>query len=80
MKSFRLVITSYRLRNRSANFIEKETDETHHPDTFLRESDGESNQNGGDGVSSIRGKFEKMIREAQDSVCDAIDPWIINFQ
>jgi hypothetical protein len=45
--------------------IEKETPETERPDTFLRGSD--------DGASSVRFRFEKMIREAQDSVCNAIE-------
>ncbi|WJX65129.1 coproporphyrinogen oxidase [Trifolium repens] len=45
--------------------IEKETPETERPDTFLRGSE--------DGASSVRFRFEKMIREAQDSVCNAIE-------
>ncbi|CAJ2633532.1 unnamed protein product [Trifolium pratense] len=46
--------------------IEKETPETERPDTFLRGND--------DGVaSSVRFRFEKMIREAQDTVCNAIE-------
>ncbi|KAJ0945656.1 putative coproporphyrinogen oxidase [Helianthus annuus] len=49
--------------------IEKETAETHRPDTFLRDSDGGSSVEAG----SIRARFEKMIREAQDSVCAAIE-------
>ncbi|KAL8196106.1 hypothetical protein R6Q57_025106 [Mikania cordata] len=52
--------------------IEKETLETHRPDTFLRESDGGSSHQEL-GASSVRGRFEKMIRDAQDSVCAAIE-------
>ncbi|KAI3700332.1 hypothetical protein L2E82_44958 [Cichorium intybus] len=56
----------------SSRMIEKETAETHRPDTFLRESDGgSSNQDAG--TNSVRARFEKMIREAQDSVCAAIE-------
>ncbi|XP_057458250.1 oxygen-dependent coproporphyrinogen-III oxidase, chloroplastic-like [Lotus japonicus] len=49
--------------------IEKETPEAERPETFLR---------GGDAATaaeslSVRARFEKMIREAQDSVCDAIE-------
>lgn len=47
--------------------IEKETPEAERPDTFLRGGDGDG------GVSSVRVRFEKMIREAQDSVCNAIE-------
>ncbi|KAK1430485.1 hypothetical protein QVD17_13255 [Tagetes erecta] len=54
----------------SSHMIEKETAETHRPDTFLRESDGGSSNNE---PNSIRGRFEKMIRKAQDSVCAAIE-------
>lgn len=50
---------------RSAVSIEKETPETERPHTFLRELESE----GGD----VRGRFEKMIREAQDNVCKAIE-------
>lgn len=48
--------------------IEKETPENERPSTFLRESDGDSYS-----PSSVRGRFEKMIRDAQDSVCLAIE-------
>ncbi|KAI5432571.1 oxygen-dependent coproporphyrinogen-III oxidase, chloroplastic [Lathyrus oleraceus] len=47
--------------------IEKETPEAERPETFLRGGDGDG------GVSSVRVRFEKMIREAQDSVCNAIE-------
>lgn len=49
---------------RSAVSIEKETPETERPDTFLRESSSSS---------SVRARFEKMIRDAQDEVCRAIE-------
>ncbi|XP_065874285.1 coproporphyrinogen-III oxidase 1, chloroplastic-like [Euphorbia lathyris] len=49
----------------SAVSIEKETPETERPDTFLRESESIN--------GNVRGRFEKMIREAQDSVCEAIE-------
>ncbi|CAI8587169.1 unnamed protein product [Vicia faba] len=52
-----------------ATVIEKETPEAERPDTFLRGGDGD----GDGGVSSVRVRFEKMIREAQDSVCNAIE-------
>ncbi|KAF9672152.1 hypothetical protein SADUNF_Sadunf11G0011000 [Salix dunnii] len=48
---------------RSAVSIEKETPETERPITFLRESEG----------ADVRARFEKMIRDAQDSVCAAIE-------
>nr|XP_043628788.1 oxygen-dependent coproporphyrinogen-III oxidase, chloroplastic [Erigeron canadensis] len=51
----------------SSHMIEKETAETHRPETFLRDS-GTAND-----ASSVRGRFEKMIRDAQDSVCAAIE-------
>ncbi|GJW38959.1 oxygen-dependent coproporphyrinogen-III oxidase, chloroplastic [Tanacetum coccineum] len=55
--------------------IEKETPESHRPDTFLRQTDNNNNLNpsSSDSSSSVRGRFEKMIREAQDSVCAAIE-------
>ncbi|KAK2967222.1 hypothetical protein RJ640_000696, partial [Escallonia rubra] len=46
--------------------IEKERAETQRPDTFLRETDDNSS-------GDVRASFEKMIREAQDSVCSAIE-------
>ncbi|KAL8137883.1 hypothetical protein V2J09_003884 [Rumex salicifolius] len=49
----------------SAVAIEKESMEAEAPPTFLRESDGSS--------SSVRSRFERMIREAQDTVCKAIE-------
>lgn len=48
--------------------IEKETPENERPSTFLRESDGDNHS-----LSSVRGRFEKMIRDAQDCVCQAIE-------
>lgn len=54
----------------SSHRIEKETPEAHRPDTFLRESDGVASSSPD---SSVRARFEKMIRDAQDSVCAAIE-------
>ncbi|XP_024027834.1 oxygen-dependent coproporphyrinogen-III oxidase, chloroplastic isoform X2 [Morus notabilis] len=50
----------------SAVSIEKETPEAELPDTFLREESSSAS-------SSVRARFEKMIRDAQDSVCRAIE-------
>lgn len=50
--------------------IEKETPESERPSTFLREAD---EANGSSSASSVRARFEKMIREAQDTVCAAIE-------
>uniref|UniRef100_A0A2N9FKU5 coproporphyrinogen oxidase n=1 Tax=Fagus sylvatica TaxID=28930 RepID=A0A2N9FKU5_FAGSY len=61
---------------RSAVSIEKETPETERPHTFLRESDDDgapSSSSSSSSSSSVRSRFEKMIREAQDSVCEAIE-------
>ncbi|CAM8912118.1 unnamed protein product [Rhodiola kirilowii] len=52
---------------RSALAIEKETPEENRPDTFLREADSHVSS------SSVRSRFEKMIRDAQDTVCAAIE-------
>ncbi|KAL0442276.1 UNVERIFIED_CONTAM: Oxygen-dependent coproporphyrinogen-III oxidase, chloroplastic [Sesamum latifolium] len=49
--------------------IEKETPETQKPPTFLRETDGSASSS----TNSVRARFEKMIRDAQDSVCSAIE-------
>lgn len=46
--------------------IEKEVPEEERPVSFLRESDGASSP-------SIRARFEKMIRDAQDDVCAALE-------
>ncbi|GFS44728.1 coproporphyrinogen III oxidase [Actinidia rufa] len=51
--------------------IEKETPETQRPPTFLRESDNERSPN--TDSTTVRARFEKMIREAQDHVCSAIE-------
>ncbi|KAK1356379.1 Coproporphyrinogen oxidase [Heracleum sosnowskyi] len=51
--------------------IEKETPETHRPDTFLRDYDYDSSTQSSS--LSVRNRFEKMIRDAQDSVCAAIE-------
>ncbi|KGN53477.1 oxygen-dependent coproporphyrinogen-III oxidase, chloroplastic [Cucumis sativus] len=52
--------------------IEKETPIAERPDSFLTAYDKAT---GGisSGSSSVRARFEKMIRDAQDSVCDAIE-------
>lgn len=49
--------------------IEKETMEAEKPTTFLRETDGSTS----DSPNSVRARFEKMIREAQETVCSAIE-------
>ncbi|XP_052173926.1 oxygen-dependent coproporphyrinogen-III oxidase, chloroplastic [Diospyros lotus] len=49
----------------SPPMIEKETPESQRPHTFLREAS--------DSATSARARFEKMIRDAQDSVCAAIE-------
>ncbi|CAL5410613.1 unnamed protein product [Camellia sinensis] len=52
----------------SMSMIDKETPELQRPHTFLRQWNDDSDSN-----SSVRARFEKMIREAQDSVCSAIE-------
>uniref|UniRef100_A0A5B7BQH4 coproporphyrinogen oxidase n=1 Tax=Davidia involucrata TaxID=16924 RepID=A0A5B7BQH4_DAVIN len=52
----------------SVSMIEKETPESQRPHTFLRDSDDDMSDS-----NSVRARFEKMIREAQDSVCSAIE-------
>lgn len=47
--------------------IEKEVPETERPFTFLRDSDDTTHS------SSVRARFETMIRSVQDSVCEAIE-------
>ncbi|KAK1307757.1 hypothetical protein QJS10_CPA09g00851 [Acorus calamus] len=54
---------------RSAVAIEKETPENERPETFLRESESSSSSS----AASVRARFERMIREAQDEVCAAIE-------
>ncbi|KAL5722570.1 coproporphyrinogen oxidase [Ranunculus cassubicifolius] len=51
--------------------IEKERPETSRPDTFLREADDSPGKKSKS--KSVRARFEKMIREAQDSICSAIE-------
>ncbi|CAH8336697.1 unnamed protein product [Eruca vesicaria subsp. sativa] len=51
--------------------IEKEVPETERPFTFLRDSDDNSTHSSS--TSSVRARFEAMIRAAQDSVCEAIE-------
>ncbi|KAA8537143.1 hypothetical protein F0562_029631 [Nyssa sinensis] len=52
----------------SVSMIEKETPESQRPRTFLRDSDEDMSDS-----NSVRARFEKMIREAQESVCSAIE-------
>ncbi|MED6205353.1 hypothetical protein PIB30_016730 [Stylosanthes scabra] len=59
------------LRTTPAVSIQKETPETERPDTFLRESDDLAHSSSSS--SSVRARFEKMIREAQDTVCTALE-------
>ncbi|CAN4087117.1 unnamed protein product [Withania somnifera] len=56
----------------SSRMIEKETPETQRPHTFLRESD-EGVESSSSKPNSVRARFEKMIREVQDSVCAALE-------
>ncbi|XP_074319654.1 oxygen-dependent coproporphyrinogen-III oxidase, chloroplastic-like [Silene latifolia] len=58
-----------RLNPLRAVAIEKETPENEAPPTFLRHSDGAD----GDAAATVRGRFEKMIRDVQDKVCEAIE-------
>ncbi|KAL7210948.1 hypothetical protein ACSBR2_013932 [Camellia fascicularis] len=60
----------------SSSMIEKERPESQRPLTFLRESDDELSSisdSNSTSSSAVRARFEKMIREAQDSVCLAIE-------
>ncbi|CAK9169882.1 unnamed protein product [Ilex paraguariensis] len=57
------------VRAMSSPIIDKETPESQRPHTFLRDSDEELSGKS----DSVRGRFEKMIREAQDKVCSAIE-------
>ncbi|THG02920.1 coproporphyrinogen-III oxidase 1, chloroplastic-like isoform X1 [Camellia sinensis] len=78
-----LTLTRTRTRNpillrvrASSSMIEKERPESQRPLTFLRESDDELSSisdSNSTPSSSVRARFEKMIREAQDSVCLAIE-------
>ncbi|KAL9271350.1 Oxygen-dependent coproporphyrinogen-III oxidase, chloroplastic-like protein [Drosera capensis] len=51
--------------------IEKETPENEAPTTFLRDSD--DNETTSKKSDSVRARFERMIREAQETVCAAIE-------
>lgn len=53
----------------SAVAIEKEIPENEPPPTFLRDSDGGPSTS----ASAVRGRFERMIREVQDRVCEAVE-------
>ncbi|KAK8954798.1 hypothetical protein KSP39_PZI002538 [Platanthera zijinensis] len=52
--------------------IEKETPENERPETFLRSSD-DPHSSVAASTTSVRARFEKMIREAQDVVCAAVE-------
>ncbi|MCD7447101.1 hypothetical protein HAX54_023130 [Datura stramonium] len=64
---------SVKVQASSSRMIEKETPETQRPQTFLRESDEGSSGNELSKPNSVRARFEKMIREVQDSVCSALE-------
>ncbi|KAJ3693495.1 hypothetical protein LUZ60_008975 [Juncus effusus] len=51
----------------SAMAIEKEVPEDERPETFLRAADPSIASN------SVRARFEKMIRQVQDEVCEALE-------
>lgn len=53
---------------RAVGAIEKESAMAEKPVTFLRDSEGEQS-----GTSSVRARFEEMIRKAQDDVCAAVE-------
>ncbi|XWS30957.1 hypothetical protein CRYUN_Cryun23aG0035700 [Craigia yunnanensis] len=55
-----------KLMTPSAVSIEKETIISERPHTFLRETDGEDD-------ASVRSRFQRMILEVQESVCDALE-------
>ena len=65
----RKTTSSHRVITKATVSIEKETPESERPDTFLRGVDND----GATTASSVRSRFEKMIREAQDKVCNAIE-------
>ncbi|KAI3870437.1 hypothetical protein MKX03_012716 [Papaver bracteatum] len=73
LTSINKTTTQTRVVIRSAVAIEKETPETERPDTFLREVDDPSSSAASPHSSNVRAKFQKMIREAQDSVCAAVE-------
>ncbi|OIW16453.1 hypothetical protein TanjilG_19169 [Lupinus angustifolius] len=54
------------LRVNSTLSMDKEIPQSQRPLTFLKQSESDSS-------STIRARFEKMIRETQDSVCNAIE-------
>ncbi|XP_059290163.1 oxygen-dependent coproporphyrinogen-III oxidase, chloroplastic-like [Lycium ferocissimum] len=59
---------SFQIQASASSMIE-EIPESQKPQTFLRESDKGSSSNS----STVRGRFEKTIREVQDSVCLALE-------
>ncbi|WMV09082.1 hypothetical protein MTR67_002467 [Solanum verrucosum] len=63
---------SFQVQASSSSMIEKEVShESQKPQTFLRESDKRSSVTSNS--ACIRCRFEKMIREVQDSVCCALE-------
>ncbi|KAG0451741.1 hypothetical protein HPP92_026100 [Vanilla planifolia] len=68
----RQVVSPLRLRVRATVAIEKETPENERPETFLRSAD-ESHSSAAESPSTVRARFERMIREAQDEVCASIE-------
>ncbi|XP_020578695.1 oxygen-dependent coproporphyrinogen-III oxidase, chloroplastic-like [Phalaenopsis equestris] len=64
--------TSSSLPIRATVAIEKESPENERPDTFLRATD-DPHSSVNASHNSVRARFEKMIREAQDEVCAAIE-------
>ncbi|ERN14996.1 oxygen-dependent coproporphyrinogen-III oxidase, chloroplastic [Amborella trichopoda] len=57
-----------------AAIIEKETAISERPETFLREGEEDPPiSSSSSSPSSVRARFERMIREAQDTVCSAIE-------
>lgn len=62
---------SLKVQSSSSPMIEKETPKTQRPNTFLRETDDNHSQSSTS--NSVRARFEKMIREVQDSVCSSIE-------
>ncbi|XP_042030552.1 oxygen-dependent coproporphyrinogen-III oxidase, chloroplastic-like [Salvia splendens] len=69
LSTFSTLSTSRKPQFRLHAMIEKEIPAAERPATFLRGIEsGTSNS-----PDSVRGRFEKMIREAQDSVCAAIE-------
>lgn len=64
--------TPFSLSIRATVAIEKETPENERPDSFLRATD-DPHSSSAASYDSVRARFERMIREAQDEVCAAIE-------